>query len=140
MVDRPISLAALTVLELAPPDMVSVAAQCGYSHIGLRPIAATPDEAHFPLLADAALRRETMARLRDLGIGVLDIEILRLRPDVVVQDYEAALAFGAQCGAQFALVAGNDPDRARMADNLAALCALAAPYNIRPHLEFMPWT
>jgi sugar phosphate isomerase/epimerase len=38
------------------------------------------------------------------------------------------------------LVAGNDPDLARAADNFAALCELADRFGIRPHLEFMPWT
>ena len=30
------SLAALTVLELAPPELVEVAAACGYDHVGIR--------------------------------------------------------------------------------------------------------
>jgi sugar phosphate isomerase/epimerase len=138
--NRIISLAALTVLELSPPDMVEVAARCGYSHVGLRVIAATPDEAHFPLLADAGLSTETKARLADTGLGVLDIEILRLTPDTDVAAFESVLEFGAKLGARFALVAGNDPDLARMADNLAALGELALVYGIVPHLEFMPWT
>jgi sugar phosphate isomerase/epimerase len=138
--DRDIALAALTVLELSPVEMIAVAARCGYSHVGLRPVAATPDEVHFPMLTDAALRRDTLSALADHGLGVLDIEILRLRPATRVADFEPVLAFGAAVGARFALIAGNDPDLSRAADNLAALCDLAAPYGIRPHLEFMPWT
>ena len=38
---QPIALAALTVLELTPPEQVSVAAQAGYSHVGLRLIPVT---------------------------------------------------------------------------------------------------
>jgi sugar phosphate isomerase/epimerase len=120
--------------------MIAVAARSGYSHVGLRPIAATTEERHFSLLNDPALRRDTVAALADHGIGVLDIEILRLEPKSRASDYEAALAFGAEVGAQFALVAGNDPNLVRAADTFAALCELAAPYRIRPHLEFMPWT
>ncbi|MEY2926731.1 MAG: hypothetical protein RL367_1208 [Pseudomonadota bacterium] len=139
-INRDISLAVLTVLELSPPEMVAVAARCGYSHVGLRPIPATPEEAHFPLLSDAMLRRDTIAALAQHRIGVLDVEILRLKPETRASDFEAALAFGAEVGARFALVAGNDPDLARATDNFAALCDLAATYRIRPHLEFMPWT
>jgi hypothetical protein len=29
------SLAALTALELAPPELIEVAAACGYDHVGL---------------------------------------------------------------------------------------------------------
>ncbi|WP_333967988.1 TIM barrel protein, partial [Pseudomonas aeruginosa] len=38
------------------------------------------------------------------------------------------------------LVAGNDDDERRSADNFAALCDLARPLGLDPHLEFMPWT
>jgi sugar phosphate isomerase/epimerase len=139
-IKRDISLAALTVLGLSPPEMIKVAARCGYSHIGLRPVAATPTEVHFPIFSDTALRRETLAAMSDTSVGVLDIEILRLKPETIISDFEKIFAFGAQFGARFALVAGNDPDQARTANNFAALCELAHRYGIRPHMEFMPWT
>ena len=37
---RPVSLAHLTVLSLAPPEMVRVAARTGYDAVGLRFIPA----------------------------------------------------------------------------------------------------
>ncbi|MBH3427008.1 sugar phosphate isomerase/epimerase family protein [Pseudomonas alkylphenolica] len=140
MTQRVMSLAALTVLELSPEDMVEVAARAGYSHVGLRLEPATAEEHHFPLVADAGLRRRTAARLRDTGIQVLDVEILRLKPETRVADFEALLAVGADFGASELLVAGNDPDEQRMTDNFAALCDLAGRYGLHPHLEFMPWT
>ncbi|WP_322614935.1 sugar phosphate isomerase/epimerase [Pseudomonas sp. BIC9C] len=140
MSERVFSLASLTVLELSPPDMVEVAARAGYSHVGLRLIPATPEEHHFALVADSELRRQTLARLRDTGIGVLDVEILRLKPDTVVADFEKILAVGAQLGASELLVAGNDPDEQRLTEHFAELCDLAALYGLHPHLEFMPWT
>jgi sugar phosphate isomerase/epimerase len=140
MSERIFSLASLTVLELSPPDMVEVAARAGYSHVGLRLVPATAEEHHLPLVADAELRRQTMARLRDTGVRVLDVEILRLKPETRVADFEAILAVGAEFGASELLVAGNDADEARMTDHFAALCDLAAGYGLHPHLEFMPWT
>ncbi|CAM3840313.1 Xylose isomerase-like enzyme [Pseudomonas reidholzensis] len=140
MSDQVFSLAALTVLELSPPDMVDVAARAGYSHVGLRLEPATPEEHHFPLVADAQLRRQTRQRLSDTGIKVLDIEILRLKPQTQVMEFRQILEVGAEFGASELLVAGNDPDEARLSDNFAALCDLAGPYGIYPHLEFMPWT
>lgn len=138
--NRIISLAALTVLELSPPEMVAVASRCGYSHVGLRPVAATPGEVHFPILSDMRLLRETLASLREFDMEVLDIEILRLAPETRAVEFERVLAFGAEVGARFALLAGDDPNIQRTADNFAALAELALPYGIRPHLEFMPWT
>jgi sugar phosphate isomerase/epimerase len=140
MSEQIFSLAALTVLELSPPDMVEVAARAGYSHVGLRLEPATPQEHHFPLMADAELRHRTHQRLRDTGIKVLDIEILRLKPETRVQDFLGLLEVGAEFGATELLIAGNDPDEARLGDNFAALCDMAAPLGIHPHLEFMPWT
>jgi sugar phosphate isomerase/epimerase len=140
MSQRILSLAALTVLELSPPEMVEVAARAGYSHVGLRLEPATPEEKHYPLVCDADLRRQTAARLRDTGIKVLDVEILRLKPHTRISDFEALLAVGAEFGASELLVAGNDPDEQRQTDNFAALCDLSAQYGLHPHLEFMPWT
>ena len=140
MTDRIFSLAALTVLELSPPNMVEAAARAGYSHVGLRLVPATEQEQHFPLVADASLRRQTQARLRDTGIKVLDLEILRLKPDTCVADFKAILDVGAELGGTELLVAGNDPDESRLTERFAHLCDLAADYGIYPHLEFMPWT
>ncbi|QYX45797.1 sugar phosphate isomerase/epimerase [Pseudomonas tussilaginis] len=140
MSQRVMSLAALTVLELSPVEMIEVAARAGYSHVGLRLEPATPEEHHFPLVADAGLRRQTAARLRDTGIQVLDVEILRLKPETCVADFEPLLAVGAEFGASELLVAGNDADEQRLTENFAALCDLAGQYSLHPHLEFMPWT
>lgn len=140
MTERVFSLAALTVLELSPPEMLEVAASTGYSHVGLRLVPATPEEHHFPLVADAGLRRQTLERLRDTGVKVLDIEILRLKAETRVADFEPVLAAGAEFGATEVLVAGNDADEARLTDNFAAFCDLAAKFGIHSSLEFMPWT
>lgn len=138
---RQFSLAALTVLELSPPDMIEVAAQAGYDAVGLRLIPATAEEHHFPLASDAGLLRRTRQRLSATGIKVLDIEILRLKPDTrVKQDFQHILETGAELGASEVLVAGNDDDEARMGENFAALCDIARPLGLHPHLEFMPWT
>lgn len=137
---HPIGLAALTVLELAPPDMVSCAREAGFDCIGLRLLPATAEEVQHAMVGDTPLVRETERRLRETGVPVLDIEIFRLRPDTRVADYEAALATGARLGAKQALVAGNDPDEARLTARFAAFSELAQRYGIGANLEPMPWT
>lgn len=135
-----IGLAPLTVLELAPPDMVSCAATAGFDFVGLRLLAATPHEVQHQMVGDTPAVRETAARLRDTGLRCLDIEIFRLRPDTDVQDYEAALATGARLGATQALVAGNDPVESRLVERFGRFCELAARHGIGANLEPMPWT
>ena len=137
---RIVSLSALTVLELPPPALVTCAADAGYTHVGVRLIPATPTEPSYATIGDTPLIRDTLARLADTGIGVLDVEILRLKPDTQVADFAPVLETAARLGARNALVAGNDPDAARFIDNFAALCDLAAPYGIAPCVEPMPWT
>ncbi len=138
--NRSISLAALTVLELTPPQRVRCAAEAGYSHVGIRLLPATPTEPQYDLVGDKPLTREVLSALADTGVRVLDAEIFRLRPDTQVADYEAALATAARLGARELLVAGNDPDEARLIDRFGAFCDLAARHGLGANLEFMSWT
>ena len=75
-----LSISPLTFLDASPPDQVSAAAAAGFNCVGLR-VWSAPDEAAHPLLADTALLRETLVRLRDAGLRVWDVELIRLRPD-----------------------------------------------------------
>lgn len=135
-----IGLAALTVLELAPPDMVSCAADAGFDSIGLRLIPPTAEEVQHPMIGDTPLVRETARRIAATGVPVLDIELFRLKPETHVQDYRAAVETGARLGAREVLLAGNDPDEARLIDRFAAFCDLAREFNMGANLEPMPWT
>ncbi|MCC8392639.1 sugar phosphate isomerase/epimerase [Paraburkholderia sp. MMS20-SJTR3] len=137
---RALSLSALTVLELSPPQMVQCAVDAGYDFVGLRLLPATDHEVRHEIVGDTVLKRETLAVLKDTGMRVLDAEILRLKPDTDVNAYKPMLDTAAELGARYILVAGNDPDAARTAERLAQLCELAAPLGLTPSLEPMPWT
>lgn len=137
---RAISLAALSVLELTPPQMVACAAEAGYSHVGIRLIPATPTEPHYDIVGDTPLLRALEQRLADTGIRVLDVEIFRLKPETRVADFEAAIATAARLGTGELLIAGNDPDEGRLAERFGAFCDLAARYGLGASIEFMPWT
>ena len=134
------SLAQLTVLEAAPPTLVRIASQAGYDGAGLRLLPATPGGVAYPLMDDAAQLRETLAVLRDTGVQVFDLEIIRLNADFNVNDYRAFFETGQQLGAQAILVGADDPDPARLAQSYATLCETAQPYGLSANLEFMPWT
>src|SRR5688572_13076668 len=131
---RAIGLAALTVLELAHHEQVSVAAQAGYSHVGLRlvPVAGQPFNHPF----DAS---EVETRLADTGVGVLDVEVFRLTPQTRVEEFEAVMATAQRLGATELLVHGADPNEARLIDTFGRLCDLAARHGLAANLEPMPW-
>lgn len=131
---RGIGLAALTVLELPHPELVSVAAQAGYSHVGLRlvPIAGQP---HLHPLDEAAIA----SRLADTGVRVLDVEVFRLEAGTRVHDFEEVLAVSSRLGASQILVHGADAEEARLVDSFGRLCDLAGRYGLAANIEPMPW-
>jgi sugar phosphate isomerase/epimerase len=130
----------LTVIELSPVQQVRCAAEAGWRHIGLRLVPATDAEPRWDAVGDTPMVRELRAALRDTGVAVLDVEILRLKPDTVVADFAALLDTAAALGARCLLVAGNDPDEARLTERFAELADRAAPLQLTPCIEAMPWT
>jgi sugar phosphate isomerase/epimerase len=134
------SLAHLTVLNLPPPEMVRTAARIGYDYVGLRMIAVTDTSPGYPLMDEPAMMRETKAVLADTGMRVLDIEFVRITPELDVVGLEPFVAAGAELGAKYLITAPYDPDLARLADRLGAITDLSTRYGLRAVLEFYPWT
>ena len=134
------SLAPLTLLDLPPPELIAVAARTGYEKVGLRLLPASPGGTAYPLMQDKRALEDTLARIGDTGVGVFDLEIIRLGAGFRASDYEPFFEVGARLGAKAMLVAGDDPDEARLTASFAALCEGAAPFGLSADLEFMPWT
>jgi sugar phosphate isomerase/epimerase len=131
---RQIGLAALTILELPHHEQVRVAAEAGYSHIGLRLVPVTGQAHSHPFDVDAVERA-----LKDTGVRVYDMEVFRLEAQTRVADFERALAISQRLGATQILVHGADGDFSRLANTFGELCDLAARYRISANLEPMPW-
>lgn len=137
---RLLSLAALMALPLAPPQMIQLAADAGCNAAGLRLLPAAPGGLAYPLMDNPPMLRETLAVMAGTGVTVLDLEIIRIGADFDARDCLPFLDVGAQLGAAHVLVAGDDPDEARLTQRFAALCDLLQPYGLTAELEFMPWT
>ncbi len=134
------SLAALTALELSPPELVDVAFACGFEAVGFRLLAATPGGTSYPLMDDPGRLRETKSRLDATGVRLADLEVVAFRPDTIVGSLEAFLEAGRELGARHTLVAAYDPDLSRFSDRFAEYCELASRFGLTADLEFMPWT
>ncbi|HEY9183445.1 MAG TPA: sugar phosphate isomerase/epimerase, partial [Gammaproteobacteria bacterium] len=82
---RELSLAHLTVLDATPPELVTVAAAAGFRMVGLR-LTATPSVGVPPydMLGNTPVMRETLRRLADTGVSVLDVEFLRFEPETPI--------------------------------------------------------
>jgi sugar phosphate isomerase/epimerase len=137
--DIPLSLSYYTVPELAPPTMVRAAADAGFAFVGVRLLNGQPGRDLAPLMQDPAVRRETLAALRDTGLGVLDASGARLVPSTDVRMFSAFLETAAEMGARHVLATGDDPDEARLVSRLSELCARAAAFELTVDLEFVPW-
>jgi len=138
---RPLSLAHLTVLDTTPPELVTVAAAAGFRTIGIR-LTATPSVGVPPYdcLHDGPMLRETLARMADTGVSVLDTEFLRFEPEHPVAVPEGFLEVSARLGAKHVLVMSAEPQEARTLERFGELCDRAAPYGLRVGLEFAVYT
>jgi len=136
---RALSLAHLTAAPLLAPDMVTLASELGYQHVGIRIHPAAPGGEFSPLIQDRAMLSETRARLRESDVTAFDIEIIRLNQQFQLSDFAAFLDVCGELSARAILVAGDDPDETRLTANFVALCEAAKPYDLTINLEFMPW-
>src|SRR5690242_14634592 len=133
------SLAQLTVLQASPPELIRIAAAAGYDYVGLRLLEVTGGDA-WPLATDAALMRETKAALAEHNVGVLDVELVRLTPDVRIADLRPILDATAELGARHVLTQAHDTDWARLVHNFGSLCDLISGYALTADIEFLTWT
>ena len=138
---RQISLAHLTVLDTTPPELVTVAAAAGFRTIGIR-LTATPSVGIPPydILTDGPILRETLLRLGDTGVSVLDTEFLRFEPESPAGIPEGFLEVSARLGARNVLVMSAEPEEARTVERFCDLCDRAARYGLHVCLEFAIYT
>ncbi|MGF7212671.1 sugar phosphate isomerase/epimerase [Skermanella aerolata] len=134
-----LSLSHLSALDLAPPELVSVAAAAGYRTVGLRLNPAAPGAISYPLGRGTVALAETLRRMKDTGVAVYDVEFVPLTPDIDVGRCASMFETAAELGAQRVNVSGDDPDFARLSANFAGICELAGTFGLAVDLEFMRW-
>ena len=136
---RIVGIDHLTLLQVSPPELVTIASETGFDAIGIRVATAGPGEEPWPITVGSPMLEETLRRLQDTGVQVLDVEVIRLGPEIKRQDYEAVLEVGGRLGARFINIMGDDEDLDRISDNFAQLTADALPYGLRPLIEPMAY-
>lgn len=137
---RLLSLAHLTAIDLAPPELIHVAAEAGFDAVGLRLIRVTDSSPGYPLMRDPAMMRTTKAALRATGLAVHDVEFVRIEPGTDIARLAPFLDAGAELGAREVIAAAYDPELSRLAAQLGALADMAASRGLGVSLEFFPWT
>ena len=134
-----VGIGHLTMLDIAPPDWVSLAHDAGFDAVGIRAAAIGPAEEEWPMRVGSPMLAETLRRMADTGVRVLDAELVRIDAQTVVSRYEPLFETAAELGVSFVNVMADDPDLARAADTFVALAEAARPYGLRPAIEAIPY-
>jgi sugar phosphate isomerase/epimerase len=133
----------LTLLGVSPPDFVTIAAEAGFTAVGLRISPATDGERPWPVSPGSPMLAETVRRCADTGITVLDVEAVRLGAQTArtarAPEYAPVLEAAAELGARYVNAICDDPDLSRLSDTFARLVEAAAAYGIRAVVEFMAY-
>jgi sugar phosphate isomerase/epimerase len=136
---RSLALHQTTVLQCSPLELVSIAFEVGCDGVCVfvhTPNKPGPGRPAFPRVTRDMLP-EMLARMRDTGIAVTNLEYFPLTADVRLDEFRPALDLGAALGARRAVVHLHDTDDQRGTDKLSHFAGLAAEYGLAAGLEFM---
>jgi sugar phosphate isomerase/epimerase len=133
------SLAHLTVLGCAPPEMIYIAARAGYDYVSIRPIyMGLPGEPNYALAEKRDLLRQTKAALKTTGVRLHDIELARIFDGVDVKSYLPAMQVAAELGGRAVLSSIWSGEREYYIEKFAELCDLARTLGLTVDLEYVP--
>ncbi|GAB4142330.1 MAG: TIM barrel protein [Sphingomonadales bacterium] len=135
---RSLGLHQITAMQAGPLGLAEIAAATGCDEICVF-VNAPTDSRAFPMI-DAGNQAAMAARLRDTGVRISNIEYFPIKPDTMVEAWRPALELGASLGARLAVTHIHDPEPARAAAKLDALCGLAGSCGLEVGLEFMGLT
>jgi len=132
------SLAHLTVLGCAPPEMTYIAARAGYDFVSFRLIyMGLPGEANYDVARNPEMLRQTKTALAATGLKLLDIEVARISDGLDPKSYLPPMEAAAELGGKYVLASGWAGDRQFTIDCYGQLCDLARPLGLTVVLEFV---
>jgi sugar phosphate isomerase/epimerase len=134
---RLFSIAHLSLIDTPPAELIRIAAEAGYDLVDLRLAPATPTDPVYSSSELKPLANGLLPRLRDAGLRVWDVEIIRLKDDTNPQDYLPLMETAAILGAKRMKLVCDTHDHARASDLLAQFAQLAGPFGLLLDLEYM---
>lgn len=139
MKDYTIAVDHLTALDVAPNDLLLAAAAAGYDAAAIRIRPLDAGEVHWDLSRGTRLRRETDAVIRDTGMRLTAVEIIRLREDLRVDDIMPMLELATELGAEFVYVISGDEELDVITAKFHDVAGAVASFGLRALLEPMPY-
>ena len=134
---RPLSLAHLSLIETPPARLVAIAAEAGFDFVDLQLSPATSGDPVYTAQERLQLCRDLLPILSASGIGVWDVEIIRLNDSTRPEDHLPLLEAAALLGARRIKLVCDAEDHGRAAALLSGLCRLAQPLGLVLDLEYM---
>lgn len=135
---RKLALAPTSLPEARPMEFIAAARVAGFDGVGLR-LNRSPGLPFHPVAGNAALTREMKRALADANLFVLDVLSFYLQPATDFAGFEPGLQLGAEMGAKYAMVIGDDPDWPRLRDNFGRFCDQAGRVGLSAVIEFVAY-
>lgn len=130
-----LGLAQLSVLDVAAPQLIRLAADAGFDFIGARVRAVTSAEPVYDLQPGSPMLAETLTAIDDTGVTVRDIEFLLLDGSDQRDAWLAMMEAGHALGASTMTVAASLEDETQLIDTLGQMAQDGQHYGIMPTLE-----
>lgn len=133
---RKFSLAYLTLPGVDPLTQIQIAGEAGYDCVSLRTIPmGLPGEPQICLEKNPQLFKEIKAELKNTGLKLFDIELVRIREDLP-KDFRKAFECGAELGATDVLSSVWTKDRGFVVERYGSICEQAKEFGLTVNLEF----
>jgi sugar phosphate isomerase/epimerase len=132
-----LSLAHLSLIAMAPQQLIQIAGEAGFDLVDLRLSPATPSDRAYGDDERLALCRELLPILRDTDLRVWDVEIIRISAQTRPEQHLPLMEAAALLGARRLKLVCDSSDHGLTADLLGRLCQLAAPFGLTLDLEYM---
>jgi sugar phosphate isomerase/epimerase len=133
------SLAQLTVLGCAPPELIYIASMTGYDNVSIRPIyMGLPGEPNYDLASNKVMFKQTKRALAETGLKLLDIELARVYDGMDPKRYLPAMEVAAELGGKHVLSSIWTTDRNFYIEKFGEICDLAKQFGLTVDLEYVP--
>jgi sugar phosphate isomerase/epimerase len=137
---RPLTLGYLTLEDVPPAELVSVAAAAGFDAVGIRITGRKKADPYFPIVGHRGAVREIKQRLDDTGIRLSNIGAYYVTPDIGAGDFAPIVDIAVELGAPLIVANNHDGDERHYLNTMAGYCDLAERAGIRLVLEFMRYS
>lgn len=131
------SLAHLSMIAVPPVQLVGVAGEAGFDFTGFRLTPSPSTGVDHGLLGDARALADLRRVIDDAGVGILDVEVIRMKDPTAIVTAAPLLEAARILGARYVIATVEDADPVRRVDTLGALAHAATEHGVGIAVEFM---